>query len=99
MWFELWQAFEQLLWHFHRFIIYVTENPFMSVTSGQVILRGDVDTFNLTIMASYTASEGVSQRPNAGDYNLVYSLDGESGSQQVAVQSFTPVMDTSPYEQ
>ena len=51
------------------------------------------------IMGSYTASGGVSERPTAGDYSLVYSLGGEPGNQQVAVQSFTPVMDTSPYEQ
>ena len=67
----------------------------MMVTSGPVTLIGDVDTFNITIMGSYTASGGVSERPTATDYNLVYS----SGSQQVTVQSFTPVMDTSPYEQ
>ena len=77
----------------------VTENPYMRLTSVPVILIGDVDTFNITIMGSYTASGGVSERPTAGDYSLVYSLGGESGSQQVAVQSFTPVMDTSPYEQ
>ena len=77
----------------------VTENPYMRLTSVPVTLIGDVDTFNITIMGSYTASGGVSQRPTATDYNLVYSLGGESGSQQVAVQSFTPVMDTSPYEQ
>ena len=65
----------------------------MMVTS--VTLIGDVDTFNITIMGSYTASGGVSERPTATDYNLVYS----SGSQQVAIQSFTSVMDTSPYEQ
>lgn len=82
-----------------KFPALCTENPYMRLTSVPDILRGDVDTFNITIMGSYTASEGVSQRPTATDYNLVYSLDGEPRSQQVTVQSFTPVMDTSPYEQ
>ena len=79
----------------HVVAVYLTENPFLRLTTGLVTVTGSADMFNITVMGAYTASGGVSLRPALEDYSLVFFLGGES----VAVQALMFVMDLNPYEQ
>jgi len=60
-----------------------------------VTVTESVDMFNITVMGAYTASGGVSLKPDLEDYSLVYFVGGESA----AVQDLKFVMDLTPYEQ
>ena len=79
----------------HVVAVYLTENPFLRLTTGLVTVTGSADMFNITVMGAYTASGGVSLRPTLEDYSLVFFLGRES----VAVQDLMFVMDLNPYEQ
>jgi len=74
---------------------HLTENPFLRLNMGSVMVTGSADMFSITVISAYTASDGVSLRPTLEDYSLVFFLGGEA----VAVQDLMFVMDLNPYEQ